>query len=116
MCIRDSTTTSDALRMGLPVLTCMGNSFASRVAASLLNAVNLPELVTTTQEQYESFAVKLAMHPEKLNTIKEKLIKNLPTAALYDTQLFVRHLESAYLNMYDRYQKGLNPDHIYVKH
>ena len=56
------------------------------------------------------------MHPEKLNTIKEKLIKNLPTAALYDTQLFARHLESAYLNMYDRYQNGLNPDHIYVKH
>jgi predicted O-linked N-acetylglucosamine transferase (SPINDLY family) len=110
------TTTSDALRMGLPVLTCIGNSFASRVAASLLNAVNLPELITTTQEQYESFAIKLAMHPEKLNTIKEKLIKNLPTAALYDTQLFARHLESAYLNMYDRYQKGLNPDHIYVKH
>jgi len=110
------TTTSDALRMGLPVLTCIGNSFASRVAASLLNAVNLPELITTTQEQYESFAIKLAMHPEKLNTIKEKLIKNLPTAALYDTQLFVCHLESAYLSMYDRYQKGLNPDHIYVEH
>jgi predicted O-linked N-acetylglucosamine transferase (SPINDLY family) len=110
------TTTSDALRMGLPVLTCIGNTFASRVAASLLNAVNLPELITNTQEQYESFAIKLAMHPEKLNTIKEKLIKNLPTAALYDTQLFVRHLESAYLNMYDRYQKGLNPDHIYVEH
>ena len=110
------TTTSDALRMGLPVLTCIGNSFASRVAASLLNAVNLPELITNTQEQYESFAIKLAMHPEKLNTIKEKLIKNLPTAALYDTQLFVRHLESAYLSMYDRYQKGLNPDHIYVEH
>jgi predicted O-linked N-acetylglucosamine transferase (SPINDLY family) len=110
------TTTSDALRMRLPVLTCIGSSFASRVAASLLNAVNLPELITNTQEQYESFAIKLAMHPEKLNTIKEKLIKNLPTAALYDTQLFVRHLESAYLSMYDRYQKGLNPDHIYVKH
>ena len=110
------TTTSDALRMRLPVLTCIGSSFASRVAASLLNAVNLPELITNTQEQYESFAIKLAMHPEKLNTIKEKLIKNLPTAALYDTQLFVRHLESAYLSMHDRYQKGLNPDHIYVEH
>ena len=50
------TTASDALRMGLPVLTCMGNSFASRISASLLNAVNLPELITTTQEQYESLA------------------------------------------------------------
>jgi len=56
------------------VLTCIGNSFASRVAASLLNAVNLPELITTTQEQYESFAIELATKPEKLKKIKEKLI------------------------------------------
>ena len=110
------TTTSDALRMELPVLTCMGNSFASRVAASLLNAVNLPELITTTQEQYESLAIQLALHPEKLKIIKDKLINNLPTAPLYDTPLFTRHLESAYLTMYDRYQHGLDPDHIYVEH
>jgi predicted O-linked N-acetylglucosamine transferase (SPINDLY family) len=110
------TTTSDALRMGLPVLTCMGHSFASRVAASLLNAVNLPELITTTQEQYESLAIELAMHPEKLKTIKDKLITNLPTAPLYDTPLFTKHLESAYLTMVDRYQQGLDPEHIYVEH
>ena len=108
------TTASDALGMGLPVLTCMGNSFASRVGASLLNAVNLPELITTTQEQYESLAIQLALHPEKLKIIKDKLINNLPTAPLYDTPLFTRHLESAYLTMYDRYQHGLDPDHIYV--
>ena len=110
------TTTSDALRMGLPVLTCMGNSFASRVAASLLNAINLPELITTTQEQYESLAIELATHPEKLKIIKDKLANNLSTAPLYDTPLFTRHLESAYLTMYDRYQQGLEPDHIYVEH
>ena len=110
------TTTSDALRMELPVLTCMGNSFASRVAASLLNAVNLPELITTTQEQYESLAIRLALHPEELKIIKDKLINNLPTAPLYDTPLFTRHLESAYLTMHDRYQHGLDPDHIYVEH
>jgi len=110
------TTASDALRMGLPVLTCMGNSFASRVAASLLNAVNLPELITTTQEQYESLAIELATNPEKLKIIKDKLVNNLPTAPLYDTPLFTRHLESAYLTMYDRYQNGLDPDHIYVEH
>ena len=97
-------TASDALRMGLPVLTCIGSSFASRVAASLLNAVNLPELITSTQEQYESLAIELATHPEKLKIIKEKLVDNLPTAPLYDTQLFAKHLESAYLTMYDRYQ------------
>ena len=75
-------TTSDALRMGLPVLTCVGNSFASRVAASLLNAVNLPELITTTQEQYESLAIQLATHPEKLKIIKDKLVNNLLNSAV----------------------------------
>ena len=110
------TTASDALRMGLPVLTCVGNSFASRVAASLLNAVNLPELITTTQEQYESLAIQLATHPEKLKIIKDKLVNNLPTAPLYDTPLFTQQLESAYLTMYERYQQGLDPDYIYVKH
>jgi predicted O-linked N-acetylglucosamine transferase (SPINDLY family) len=109
------TTASDALRMGLPVLTCVGESFASRVAASLLNAVNLPELITTTQAQYESLAIDLALHPEKLIAIKEKLANNLPTAPLYNTPLFTKHLESAYLSMYDRYQKGLAPEHIYVE-
>jgi predicted O-linked N-acetylglucosamine transferase (SPINDLY family) len=108
------TTTSDALRMGLPVLTLIGHAFASRVAASLLNAVNLPELITTTQEQYESLAIELAMHPEKLKIIKDKLASNLPTAPLYDTPLFTKHLESAYMTMVDRYQQGLVPDHIYV--
>ena len=110
------TTASDALRMGLPVLTCIGSSFASRMAASVINAVNLPELITTSQEQYESLAVELATNPEKLKIIKDKLVDNLPTAPLYDTPLFARHLESAYLAMYDRYQHGLDPDHIYVEH
>jgi len=102
--------------VGLPVLTCIGNSFASRVAASLINSVNLPELITNTQEQYESLAMELATHPEKLKTIKKKLNNNLPESPLYDTPLFTQHLESAYSMMYDRYQKGLEADHIYVKH
>jgi predicted O-linked N-acetylglucosamine transferase (SPINDLY family) len=110
------TTTSDALRMGLPVLTYMGSSFASRVAASLLNAINLPELITTTQEQYESLAIELATNPEKLKIIKDKLVDNIVKSALYDTPLFTRHLESAYLKMYDRYHQGLDPDHIYVEY
>ena len=109
-------TTSDALQVGLPVLTCIGNSFASRVAASLINSVNLPELITNTQEQYESLAMELATHPEKLKTIKKNLNNNLPGSPLYDTPLFTQHLESAYSMMYERYQKGLDPDYIYVKH
>jgi predicted O-linked N-acetylglucosamine transferase (SPINDLY family) len=110
------TTASDALRMGLPVLTCMGSSFVSREAASVINAVNLPELITSTQEQYESVAIELATDPEKLKIIKDKLADNLATAPLYDTPLFTRYLESAYLTMYDRYQQGLDPEHIYVEH
>ena len=110
------TTASDALRMGLPVLTCMGNSYVSREAASVINAINLPELITTTQEQYESLAIELATNPEKLKIIKDKLVNNLSTAPLYDTPLFTRRLESAYLTIYDRYQHGLDPDHIYVEH
>ena len=110
------TTASDALRMGLPVLTCIGSSFPSRVAASVINAVNLPELITTTQEEYESLAIELATNPEKLKIIKDKLVDNLATSPLYDTPLFTRHLESAYLTMYERYQQGLDPDHIYIEH
>jgi len=102
--------------MGLPVLTCIGSSFVSRMAASLLNAVNLPELITINQEEYESLAIELATHPEKLKIIKDKLVSNLSTAPLYDTKLFTKNLESAYTMMYDRYQQGLDPDHIYVKH
>ena len=108
------TTASDALRMGLPVLTCMGESFASRVAASLLNAVNLPELITTNPEDYEALAIDLATHPEKLAAIKAKLIAHLPTAPLYNTPLFTQHLESAYKTMMQRYHDGLAPDHLYV--
>ena len=110
------TTTSDALRMGLPVLTCIGHSFASRMGASVITALNLPELITTTQEQYESLAIELATKPEKLKIIKDKLVSNLSTAPLYNTKLFTKNLESAYTMMYDRYHQGLDPDHIYVKH
>ena len=109
-------TASDALRVGLPVLTCTGHSFAARVATSLLKTVNVPELITTTQEEYESLAVELAKHPKKLKIIKNKLINNLSTSPLYDSKLFTSHLETAYLIMYERYKNGLNPDNIKIKH
>ena len=110
------TTASDALRMGLPVLTLKGNSFNSREAVSVISALNLPELITTTEEEYESLAIELAIHPEKLKIIKDKLASNLPTAPLYDTPLFTRNLESAYSMMHERHHQGLEPNHIYVKH
>jgi predicted O-linked N-acetylglucosamine transferase (SPINDLY family) len=108
------TTASDALRVGLPLLTYSGESFASRVAASLLNAVGLPELIMSSLEEYKAFALELAINPQKLAQIKQKLLNNLPTAQLYDTPLFTRHIEAAYVEMYERYQNDLAPAHIYV--
>ncbi len=70
------TTTSDALWAGLPVLTCMGEAFASRVAASLLNAIGLPELVTTNLDDYQALAIQLATHPDQLAALKQKLADN----------------------------------------
>jgi len=110
------TTSSDALRMGLPVLTCLGKSFASRMGSSILNSINLPELITTSQKDYEALAIELATNPKKMKLIKDKLAKNLPSAPLYDTPLFTKHLESAYKTIYDRHHEGLEPDHIYVEH
>jgi predicted O-linked N-acetylglucosamine transferase (SPINDLY family) len=109
------TTAIDALWAGLPILTCMGESFASRVAASLLNAIELPELITTTQEQYEARAIELATNPEKLKAIKYKLERNRLTTALFDTPRFTKHIQAAYKQMYERYQADLRPNNIYIK-
>jgi predicted O-linked N-acetylglucosamine transferase (SPINDLY family) len=108
------TTASDALWAGLPVLTCMGESFASRVAASLLNAIGLPELITSTQSQYEALAIELANNPAKLKLIKSKLDTNRLVMPLFDTTLFSKHLESAYKRMFERYEADLMPDHIFI--
>lgn len=108
-------TASDALWMGLPVLTRPGEALASRMAASLLSAVNLPKLIVATAEEYESLAVELATNPRRLKEIKTELDRNRLTAPLFDAPLFTRHLEDAYLQMYERYQADLPPDHIYVR-
>ena len=109
------TTASDALWVGLPVLTCLGETFAGRVAASLLNAIHLPELITTTLEDYERLAIELATNPEKLARIKRKLADNRLTTPLFDTKLFTKHIEAAYSAMYERHKAGLAPDHIVIK-
>jgi predicted O-linked N-acetylglucosamine transferase (SPINDLY family) len=107
-------TASDALWVGLPVLTCLGETFAGRVAASLLSATDLPELVTTTPEAYEVLAIELATHPDRLKAIKQKLAKNRLTAPLFDSELFTKHIQTAYIAMYERYHAGLAPSDIYV--
>jgi predicted O-linked N-acetylglucosamine transferase (SPINDLY family) len=108
------TTASDALWSGLPVLTLIGQSFAGRVAASLLNAIGLPELITNTQEEYEALAIELAMKPKKLADIKLKLVKNRLSTPLFDAPLFTKDLEAAYIRMFEGYQADLLPDHISI--
>ena len=106
------TTASDALWAGLPVLTCVGETFAARVAASLLQAIQLPELITTTPAAFEALAIALATDPEKLRAIKQKLADHRLTTPLFDTALFTRDLEALYTKMYLRYQADLPPDHL----
>jgi predicted O-linked N-acetylglucosamine transferase (SPINDLY family) len=107
-------TASDALWAGLPVLTCAGQSFASRVAASLLRAIQLPELIASSAEHYEHLAVQLAEEPKRLFQIKAKLERNRASARLFDAKLFAANLEAAYCKMMERSEAGLPPDHIYV--
>jgi protein O-GlcNAc transferase len=106
------TTASDALWAGLPVLTCAGEGFASRVAASLLTAVGLPELIVSTPEHYEDLAMRLAIDRQRLAEIKQRLADNRLTAPLFDTQRYTRHMEAAYTKLYERYQADLPADHI----
>jgi predicted O-linked N-acetylglucosamine transferase (SPINDLY family) len=90
------TTASDALWAGLPVLTCTGEAFASRVAASLLNAIELPELVTANIKDYENLAIELAQSKEKLKQLREKLARNRLTTALFNTDLFTTNIEALF--------------------
>jgi len=103
------TTASDALWAGLPVVTCVGSSFAARVAGSLLNAVGLAELITDNLEDYEALALKLVRDKNLLAAIKAKLAQNRETFPLFDTDRFRQHIESAYETMWERYQRGEPP-------
>ena len=108
------TTASDALWAGLPVLTLMGQSFASRVAASLLSAMHLPELITTSLPDYEALAIELAQNRQKLAVLKQKLATNRLTTPLFDTPQFTKGLEQAYIQMYERYQADMSTDTIVI--
>jgi predicted O-linked N-acetylglucosamine transferase (SPINDLY family) len=103
------TTASDALWAGLPVLTCTGTTFAGGVAASVLNAAGLPELVTNSLSEYETLALKLARDPAGLAALKAKLAASRETSALFDAARFTRDLEAAYSAMHERHQRGLPP-------
>ena len=104
------TTTIDSLWSGVPVLTLKGRSFASRVAASLLTTIGLPELITTSRTEYEVKAIQLASHPAVFDTVKQRLAEKVPGSALFDSTLFARNIESAYVRMHERNQNGLQPE------
>ena len=106
------TTASDALWAGLPVLTCVNAAFASRVAASLLKAIGLPELITTNTEEYESLAIALANDSARLQQLREKLAEQRLSAPLFNTPLFAQQIEAAYQQMMERYWDDLTIDHI----
>lgn len=108
------TTASDALWAGLPVLTRPGESLIGRVAASLLHAAGLPELIAETAEDYEALAFALATQPDRLAATKGKLAAQRKTCPLFDAALFTRRIEAAYAAMVDRARAGLPPDHIDV--
>ncbi|MEI8304461.1 MAG: tetratricopeptide repeat protein [Burkholderiales bacterium] len=108
------TTASDALWMALPVLTRPGQSFPSRVAASLLRAVGLPELIADTPEDYERMAIALARDPQPLASYRQRLDAARLSAPLFDTARFARDLEWAYRQMHQRNVAGLEPADITV--
>ncbi|MGT2441188.1 tetratricopeptide repeat protein [Bradyrhizobium betae] len=103
------TTASDALWTGLPVVTCKGKSFAGRVAASLLQAVGMPDLVTSDLGAYERLALRLASDPAMLGTLRQRLQQNRMSQPLFHGDRYRRHLESAYTTMWERWQRGDAP-------
>lgn len=106
------TTASDALWAGLPVLTCLGEGFAGRVAASLLHALDLSELIAADAAEYERLAIDLALNPARLVRLRQKLAGNRLSKPLYATNTYARQLESIYTCMHQRYCAGQPLDHI----
>jgi protein O-GlcNAc transferase len=100
---------------GLPVVTCCCETFAARVAASLLDTVGLPELVTTTLDDCEALALRLAINASLLAALKARLDRNRLTAPLFDGDRFRRHIEAAYVTMWATWQRGERPHSFVVE-
>ncbi len=103
------TTASDALHMGVPVITCPGETFVARGAGSILRALEMPELIVDNLQEYEELAVELAADPVRFRTIREKIELKKKTAPLFDTERYARHLDAAYLEMWRLHQAGERP-------
>ena len=102
-------TAADALWVGLPLLTCVGDTFASRMAGSLLTAVGLTELITGSLEEYETLALRLGRDRQHLAALRSKLARNRDTTTLFDTPGYARHLETAFRQMWDNFAAGNPP-------
>ena len=90
------TTASDTIRMGVPIIALMGKSFASRVSSSILNQVNMKELITTNTEDFQNLAIDIASNKNKLNKIKDDLNNSLSNSSLFDSVKFTKDLETLY--------------------
>jgi predicted O-linked N-acetylglucosamine transferase (SPINDLY family) len=108
------TTASDALWAGLPLITRLGHTFAGRVAASLLAAAGLSELIARSWEEYEGLALKLSADSERLAALKTRLARSRATHPLFDTGRYCRNLEAAYVTMWERAQRGAAPESFSV--
>ena len=106
------TTTSDALWAGLPVLTCLGQTAPGRVAASLLSALGMSELITPDINAYEALAIELAHQPQRLRNLRDKLAANRLSAPLFDTPLYTRSMQQLFEQMYARLTQELPPEHL----
>ena len=108
------TTASDSLWSGLPVLTCKGNSFASRVASSLLSSCGLSDFITKSFDEYESKAIELSNNPELIQKAKNHLNINKFIIPLFDAKLYLKNIEKAYTLIYENYLNGMSPNHIQI--
>lgn len=103
------TTTSDALFMDCPVITCPGATFVARGAGSILRGLEMPELITENLSAYEELAVQIASDPSRLQRLKQKIASKRRTAPLFDSSRYARHLDAAYAGMWRQYQSGEGP-------
>ncbi|AYC99660.1 glycosyltransferase [Neorhizobium sp. NCHU2750] len=110
--VNGHTTTSEQLWAGLPVLTYKGTNFASRVSESLLNAIDLPDMIAEDEQDYLRRAIEFGNNPEMLKPLRKRLEDNRLRSPLFDAERFCRHIEAAYVTMVDRAKQGLKPDHF----
>ena len=108
------TTCSDALWVGLPLITKKGESFASRVSSSLLKSIGMDELITTSNDEYEQLAIELANNKEKIKLIQKKLVKNIKNKPLFNTNLYTLNLEKAFKKVYENCLKNIPKSNIEV--